>query len=502
MSEKGLTAFAYHKETNHARSRLDGAPLDWANQPDVFKCYPDAGRIPLPSLRGLCGQSLWDIVSNKKIETELCQISLEFLAGIFAMGNGITLKRVHGGMVYTFRSAASAGALYPVEIYADIRSAKGVEPGLYHVNIRDYSLERLRSYPGFALGNAGPSVRVFLTGIFYRSAWKYRKRAYRYILNDVGHVAGNMLLEAMARGIDANLQFDFPDDRINGFLGLDPEREVCLACLGLGPGLSRDDLFRPGCFEGMDDPLEFQASPVSAKEISYPRNVEIHRSGRMASPLKNEDKNLDFKALSGRVSRWETIPAALPGNGVKGFSDSIFNRRSRRNFIGKPLTDGQLTALLGIVAQTWRLIRDRSGFHPGFLPGFVCGGTGSVPPGFYIIDPGQNRFGLLEEGVLIPSMAGACLDQLWLKMAGVHFVLISNVASVDETLGPRGYRRVMINAGLMGQVIYLAAVSLGLGCCGIGAYYDDETAQILDLDDQDRLMYLLAVGRVKTEPAE
>jgi len=55
----------------------------------------------------------------------------------------------------------------------------------------------------------------------------------------------------------------------------------------------------------------------------------------------------------------------------------------------------------------------------------------------------------------------------------------------------------MITAGRIGQMIYLGATALGMGACGIGAFYDDEAEAILDLNADSSLLYLVAAGPVK-----
>jgi nitroreductase len=56
----------------------------------------------------------------------------------------------------------------------------------------------------------------------------------------------------------------------------------------------------------------------------------------------------------------------------------------------------------------------------------------------------------------------------------------------------------MLTAGRLGERLYLAATALGLGCCGIGAFYDFEAVELLDLKKESRLLYLVAVGPVKS----
>jgi len=94
-------------------------------------------------------------------------------------------------------------------------------------------------------------------------------------------------------------------------------------------------------------------------------------------------------------------------------------------------------------------------------------------------------------------MTPACLDQNWLANAAVHFVFMANLQRLDRLYGGRGYRYAMLNAGRLGQLIYLGATALGLGCCGIGALYDHEAQKILGLNVDSALLYLVAAGPVK-----
>ena len=55
----------------------------------------------------------------------------------------------------------------------------------------------------------------------------------------------------------------------------------------------------------------------------------------------------------------------------------------------------------------------------------------------------------------------------------------------------------MMKAGKIGQLLYITTTSLGLGCCGIGAFYDEEIMDIIDLKGSARLLYLVAIGNIK-----
>jgi SagB-type dehydrogenase family enzyme len=117
--------------------------------------------------------------------------------------------------------------------------------------------------------------------------------------------------------------------------------------------------------------------------------------------------------------------------------------------------------------------------------------------GFYLLARKAQELSFVSGGFLMGEMAHICLDQGWLANSALHVVFLSNLEMVDHTWGARGYRYAMLTAGRLGQRIYLGATSLGLGCCGIGAFYDKEAAKLLGLNTISQMLYLVAAGPVK-----
>jgi SagB-type dehydrogenase family enzyme len=129
--------------------------------------------------------------------------------------------------------------------------------------------------------------------------------------------------------------------------------------------------------------------------------------------------------------------------------------------------------------------------------GILTGRVEGMEPGFYLLDRGKRSTGMIATGSYLGRMTQICLDQAWLSNAGAHFLFLANLDLVDRTWGPRGYRYAMMTAGRLGQRLYVAATAMGLGCCGIGAFYDQEARGLLGLNESSRLLYLVAVGAVK-----
>jgi len=129
--------------------------------------------------------------------------------------------------------------------------------------------------------------------------------------------------------------------------------------------------------------------------------------------------------------------------------------------------------------------------------GVLVGDVEDTEPGFYRIDPRAGQMVLMKKGNLLRDTAGAALNQMWLSQAAALFVMSADLKRIEADYGPRSYRHVMLKAGMLGQRVYLAATALGMGACGIGAFYDTEAAKILGLDSSERVLYLVAAGPVK-----
>ena len=74
------------------------------------------------------------------------------------------------------------------------------------------------------------------------------------------------------------------------------------------------------------------------------------------------------------------------------------------------------------------------------------------------------------------------------------------LSAIEALWGPRAYRYAMISAGRLAHRIYLGATALGLGCCGIGAFYDRDASALLRLNHSSALLYMVAAGPIKHQP--
>ena len=285
MEPDTLTATQYHHLTSYQRNKMSGHFLDWENQPTLYKGYPQAESVPLPRDAEDPGKKLSQVLKEGSPETEARVPDRSDLSTIFSLAYGITAKARHGGGNFYFRSAASAGALYPTEIYVAAKGVKGLEDGLYHFSVADHSLFRLRkgdltSSIADALRptpRRSPLLTFFLSAIFFRSAWKYRERSYRYHLLDTGHVAENLIVALNALGLPSVLSYDFDDHSLYRLLGLDDLKEVCLGVCYV-PGKEPIEKSMGSDLNDLSEDT-ISASRVADREIDYPAISKIHKAG-------------------------------------------------------------------------------------------------------------------------------------------------------------------------------------------------------------------------------
>lgn len=231
----------FQKETKYDRHSLAGRPLDWSARPGTYKVYPEAPRfvLPKPEIRG--GPPLWEVIARRRSRRSFARgpLPVGMLSQLLWAAQGISAE----GQGLELRTTPSAGALYPVETYVLVQSVAGLEPGVYHYDVRGHALERLTAGdPSVRASEAALSQRftasanvVFVwTAVFGRSVWKYAERAYRYVYLDAGHIAQNVALAAVALGLGSCQVAALFDDEVNGLLGVDGEAESTLYMTAVG----------------------------------------------------------------------------------------------------------------------------------------------------------------------------------------------------------------------------------------------------------------------------
>jgi len=428
-------------------------------------------------------------------------VNLNELSVLCHLGYGITAQKVYPNLTYDLRAAPSAGALFPCELYLCLRGVEGLPDGVYHYAPADHSLGRLRQgdflpYLQAAAGHhptlAAADLIFVVSAIWWRSAWKYRERAYRYCLHDAGHLAGNLLLAARALGYRPAVVYDFVDDEVNRLLGLDAQREASLLLVACC-----QDKAAPVPLPSLP-PLPAIAptyQPLSAEEVVYPLIVETHTATCLTDveALARARNRPAERVLLMDRERQRSFPLPDPAatSSPQSLSETIARRRSSRGFARQPIPAGKLSTLLAAAVASYlddQLVPQ--------LPDvdLIINGVEGIPPGLYCYDAAGCRLIQVREGNFRAWAAYLALEQQMCGDAAAVLFFLVPLQRLAARGGERAYRRAHIEAGLRGELVYLAGRALGLGCSGIGAFYDDQVAEFFEMPPDTGVIYELAIG--------
>ncbi len=150
-------------------------------------------------------------------------MSLETLSQLCWAGQGVSDQQ------RGFRTAPSAGALYPLELYVAAGNVGGIDAGIYRYLPEPHELKReldgdLREeLAGAALGQrwiAEAPVVFVVVGVPERLERRYGPRAERYTILEAGHVGQNIALQAVTRDLGTTMVGAFVDDEVARILDL------------------------------------------------------------------------------------------------------------------------------------------------------------------------------------------------------------------------------------------------------------------------------------------
>jgi SagB-type dehydrogenase family enzyme len=211
----------------------------------------------------------------------------------------------------------------------------------------------------------------------------------------------------------------------------------------------------------------------------------------------------------GQPERYKTYPTAqsitLPDpRGYQGLSleKAIETRRSIRDYTDEALSLEELSRLLhaaqGITAQRrgFRAAPSAGALYPIETYAVVHEVAG-LERGLYHYSVADHTLEQLRAENLRRTIVVAGIGQDMLGQAQVCFVLSAFFQRLRWKYRERTYRYALLEAGHIGQNLYLAATSMGLGACAVGAFLDDELNNLLELDgQQEAALYMMSVGQI------
>lgn len=209
-------------------------------RPSQYKTYKGAQKIQLPDPR-FRGMPLEEAIKKRRSIRNYSpeKMNMGQASQLLFAAQGITGK-IYG---HHLRTAPSAGALYPFEIYVFIMNVEGIERGMYHYAVREHALELVKkgvfrselTAAGLEQDMLGTADITFvLSAIFDRVRHKYKERGFRYVYMEAGHISQNIALQSVSLGLGSVSVGAFIDDKINQLIGIDGRKESAIYLHAVG----------------------------------------------------------------------------------------------------------------------------------------------------------------------------------------------------------------------------------------------------------------------------
>jgi hypothetical protein len=338
-----------------------------------------------------------------------------------------TMERPH--TTWLFRAAGSAGGRFPLEVYVAVPEGTSLPAGVHWYDPHDHDLVRVGPPP------RGPAPALVVTGVPWRTGWRYRERGFRHVYWDAGTMLAQLLAVADSAGLHARLFTGFPDAAAAELVGADGVHEWPVAVVGLGD--------HPPALEASGPAVPGQ---VDAAPLEFPLVTAAQRAG-------------DRDTLGATWDRGTRVDVSA--SGPDPVEAVVLARGSQRRMdptrgLPKDLARTAMSvATRGIDLPHRVVVHDVDGLEPG-----VHRWPDLSTPAL----PGEMRDELYR----------VCLEQGLARDAAFVVIAATDVRALDD----RAYREAHLAAGLVEGRLHLLAYGFGAGASGM-TFIDSEVPALL-----------------------
>jgi hypothetical protein len=427
----------------------DFEPNDMARHPWFFKRYAQPlHRIALardlppttaPAVAVLAGAA---DVARREVDLPHLSCLLHLCAGVVR-----TAKRSWG--TFLFRAAGSAGGRFPLEVYVAVPEGSLVPAGVHWYEPLEHALVQVGPPP------RGGVPAVVVTGVPWRTAWRYRERGYRHVYWDAGTMLSQLLAAGNSQGLNPSLYTRFPDAAVSELVGADGVHEWPVAFVALGDGTPALEATGPAA-----------AGEVDAAPIDFPLVTAAQRAGDSAELGAPWEPGAPVNV---HIQDGDPIEAVV-------LARSSQRRMDRTRGVPESLVRTAMrVALRGIDLAHRLVVHDVDGLAPGLyrLPDL------SAP---------------VRAGELRRELYHVCADQGLARDAAFVVIAVTDVHALDD----REYREAQLAAGLVEGRLHLLAYALGATASGM-SFVDSEVPALLG-EPLDALLFTCA-GVPEYKPA-
>ena len=418
----------------------DFEPNDVTRIPWYYKRYPQPlPRVDLPrELPRTSAPAVAVLAGTAAVQP--APLDLPQLSRLLHLSAGVVRTREWGfdpGRIFVFRAAGSAGGRFPLEVYVAVPEGFVVPAGVHWYHPEEHALLQVGPPP------RGEAPTVVVTGIPWRTGWRYRERGYRHVYWDAGTMLSQLLAVAGSAGLAPALYTRFPDVQVSELVCADGVHEWPVAVVALGEGAP-----------ALGATGHAAAGEVDANPVEFPLETAAQRAG--------DQNELGEPWAAG-------APADVPVADRRPMEEVVLARSSQRRMDrarGLPeavLRTSLSAALRGIDIEHFVAVHDVEGVEPGLYRW-------------------PELTAPLRTGDLRSELYHVCADQGLARDAAFVVSGAADVGALDD----REYREAQLAAGLVEGRLHLIAYALGASATGM-TFVDNQMRRLLQ-DELDGLL--------------
>jgi hypothetical protein len=407
----------------------DLVPNDLERFPWFYKRYARTlPRVPLPRDLPATSAPVVAVLAGTA-DVARTAIDLSQLSRLLHLSAGVVRTKERPYTTWLFRAAGSAGARFPLEVYVAVPDGMELPAGVHWYDPLDHALVQVGPPPH------GDAPALLVTGVPWRTGWRYRERGYRHVYWDAGTMLSQLLAAADSAGITPRLHTRFPDAAVVALVGADGAHEWPVAVVALGDGAPALDATGPAA-----------AGDVDAAPLEFPLVTAAQRAGERDTLGPPWDPGARVEVADEGTDPVETVVLARGSqrrmDPTRGLPESL-------------LRTSMSAALRGVEPPHFVGVHDVDG----------------VAPGIY---RWPDLSSPVRAGAVRDELYRVALDQELARDAAFVVIAATDVGALDD----RGYREAHLAAGLVEGRLHLLAYGLGASASGM-TFIDSEVPALL-----------------------
>jgi hypothetical protein len=355
-------------------------------------------------------------------------LDLPQLSRLLHLSAGVVRTMERPYATWLFRAAGSAGGRFPLELYVAVPEGHDLEPGVHWYQPEAHALVRVGPPP------TGGMPTIVVTGVPWRTGWRYRERGYRHVYWDAGTMLSQLLSVATSAGIEPELFTRFPDAAVASLVGADGVHEWPVAVVALGGETPAIDATGPAI-----------AGRVDEAPVEFPLETAAQRAGDMTvlgDPWERPDP------VETPIGDGPPIDAVVLSKG----STRLLDRTKSVSL--DMFRTSMVTAMRGVDVAHTVAVHAVDGMTPGV---------------YRWPDPTPRRTGDVRD-----ELYHLAFEQELAQAAAFVTIGTADIGALDD----RGYRDAQLGAGIVEGRLHLLAYALGAAASGM-TFADTELERVV-----------------------